>query len=162
MKTSEFLELLRTHSSKALLFEYAPGKRIGANYHITEVKNLQIESVDCGGQVDAWPETIVQLWENPAESGKQSYLSAFKAKAILDRVHSIKPMDRDAVLRFEYGNPSFHTAQLYVKSTQTEGNALVISLHSSPTLCKAEEACGVTKTTEPALSGCCDQSSGCC
>ncbi|NER09656.1 hypothetical protein SAMN06265375_101828 [Muriicola jejuensis] len=162
MKTSEFLELLREHSSKALVFEYGSGQRIGANYHITEVKNISVESVDCGGRSDSWRETVIQLWENPGEADKRTYLSTYKARAILDRVHALKPMDTEAVLRFEYGNSSFHTAQLYVKGAKTDGRELTFTLQSAPTLCKAEETCGVTKVEEPAGSGCCDPASGCC
>ncbi len=162
MKTSDFLNLLKEHSSKELVFEYAPGQRIGANYHITEVKNIQVEAVDCGGRVDSWQETVVQLWENPAEMDKQKYLTAFKAKAILDRVHTLKPMDSEAVIRFEYGNPSFHTAQLYVKEISADNRSLILGLQSSSTLCKAEEVCLVDHAAETATSSCCDTISGCC
>ena len=44
MKTKEFLEVLNTHKNKELLFEYLPGDFVGANYHITEVKNITIVS----------------------------------------------------------------------------------------------------------------------
>ena len=47
MKTQELLELLETQKNKSLLFEYSPGKIVGANFHITEVKNTTINSVDC-------------------------------------------------------------------------------------------------------------------
>ena len=65
MKTQEFLDLLKSHQDKSLLFEYTAGQMVGANYHITEVKHTTIESVDCGGRMDAWNETVIQLWESP-------------------------------------------------------------------------------------------------
>ncbi|GGD47799.1 DUF6428 family protein [Muriicola marianensis] len=162
MKTSDFLQLLKEQSSKELIFEYAPGQKVGANYHITEVKNVIIESVDCGGRMDSWRETVIQLWESPAEINKTSYMSSFKAKSILDRVHSLKPMDQDAVLRFEYGNPSFHTAQLYANDIRVGSRDITIVLDSSPTRCKAEDICGVGAVPEPVESGCCEPGSGCC
>ena len=79
MKTADFLSLLQDHQGKSLLFEYAPNLLVGANYHITEVKHLSIDSVDCGAGVDAWKETIVQLWESPADLGKTEFMSAYKA-----------------------------------------------------------------------------------
>ncbi len=70
MKTNELFDLLSQHTGKSLLFEYSPGRLVQANYHITEVKHMQIDSVDCGARTDAWKETIIQLWESPEELGK--------------------------------------------------------------------------------------------
>ena len=61
MKTQEFFNVLEQHKDKSLLFEYAPNLLVGANYHITEVKHILVDSVDCGSQTDSWRETIVQL-----------------------------------------------------------------------------------------------------
>lgn len=70
MKTEEFLQILKQHQDKSLLFEYAPNLLVGANYHITEIKHITVDSVDCGAGVDAWKETIVQLWEDLTSLGK--------------------------------------------------------------------------------------------
>ena len=70
MKTQEFLNVLKENKSKALLFEYQENKFVDTNYHITEVKNTAIHSVDCGGRADQWNETVIQLWESPKEKGK--------------------------------------------------------------------------------------------
>jgi len=74
MKTNEFLSLLKEHADKSLLFEYKSGHFVGANYHITEVKNISIESVDCGAGTDFWKETIIQLWESPKENDTLEYM----------------------------------------------------------------------------------------
>ena len=92
MNTQTFLNTLNANLNKELLFEYAPDKFVNANYHITEIKNLIIDSVDCGGKANTWKETIVQLWENPLEIGKRSYITTTKAVEIFDRVNSIKPL----------------------------------------------------------------------
>ena len=70
MKTKELFNILNSNQDKALLFEYAPNLLVGANYHITEVKHIKVDSVDCGARVDNWNETIVQLWESPDELEK--------------------------------------------------------------------------------------------
>ena len=48
MKTKAFLELLTTNPDKSLLFEYQTNKAVPEGYHITEIKNISIDSVDCG------------------------------------------------------------------------------------------------------------------
>jgi len=57
MKTKEFLFLLNEHQNKSLLFEYKEGQFVGANYHITEIKNITVDAVDCGAGTDFWKET---------------------------------------------------------------------------------------------------------
>ncbi len=162
MKTQEFLQLLEAHSGKALLFEYAPGHYVGANYHITEIKNLTIDSVDCGAKADSWNETIVQLWESPDEKDKTEYMSAFKALGILKKVDSIRAMDRDAEVKFEYSNSRFHTAQLFVDDVLWDNNKFLLKLAVEKTDCKAKEACGVPVTVQVGNENSCAPGSGCC
>ncbi|MAZ73198.1 MAG: hypothetical protein CMC70_08610 [Flavobacteriaceae bacterium] len=163
MKTSEFLELLKEHQSKSLLFQYAPQQLVGANYHITEVKHIKIESVDCGAQTDSWNETVIQLWESPSELGKTEYMSSLKALGILNKVGKMKPYDLSSEIKFEYSNALFHTAQLFVGDFEIYGNNLVINLNIQKTDCKAKELCGVPETaTVSEDSNSCAPGSGCC
>ena len=159
MKTSEFLSLLREHPNKSLVFEYQSGKKVGANYHITEVKNITIDSVDCGAGTDYWKETIIQLWESPTEKDKKVYLSAYKAMGILSKVDRIKPMVKEAEVKFEYSNPEFHTAQLFVNEHIVQGDTLLLRLGVEKTDCKAKETCGIP---EENTSTSCAPGSGCC
>jgi len=169
MKTQEFLNLLAEHSNKSLLFEYAPEQYVGTNYHITEVKHLTIDSVDCGAQTDAWKETIVQLWESPLEKGKTEYMSVLKAQGILHKVGKMKPYVNDAEVKIEYSNPNFHTAQLFVNDFVTLDDKLIFKLAVEKTDCKAKELCGVpepiVKVAEKVMEkvdACCSPESGCC
>tara|TARA_R110001632_G_scaffold155584_3_gene273766 strand:- start:559 stop:1047 length:489 start_codon:yes stop_codon:yes gene_type:complete len=162
MKTSDFLSLLQDHQDKSLLFEYAPNLLVGANYHITEVKHITVDSIDCGGKVDAWKETIVQLWESPGELGKTKFMSALKAMEILAKVGQLKHYNMDAELKIEYSNAHFHKAQLFVNDFEIRGNNLLVKLAIDQTDCKAKELCGVL---EPAMSeeeGSCTPGGGCC
>lgn len=164
MKTQEFLQVLQDHQEKALLFEYAPNLLVGANYHITEVKHVTIDAVDCGAGVDAWKETVVQLWEDPQELGKTTFMNAGKAIEILTRVGAIKPYRMDAEVKLEYSNTNFHTAQLFVYDFEIRGGNLLIKLATQPTDCKAKEICGIGATMsqeEPASQGC-TPGGGCC
>ncbi|TGV01786.1 DUF6428 family protein [Flavivirga rizhaonensis] len=165
MKTQELFKVLEQNQDKSLLFEYAPNLLVGANYHITEVKHLAIDSVDCGAQVDTWKETIIQLWESPNELGKTEYMSVYKALAILNKVGKMKSYDLDAEVKFEYSNATFHTAQLFVNDFEIRGNNLLVKLAIEKTDCKAKELCGVPEPTEAASKEtevCCSPDGNCC
>lgn len=158
MKTQEFLSLLEKHKEKALLFQYAENLIVGANYHITEVKHITIDSVDCGAQKNNWKETIIQLWESPDELGKTEFMSVFKALSILKKVGKIKQYVFDAEVKIEYSNAMFHTAQLYINDYEIKSNNLIIKLAVAKTDCKAKEICGITEVPENK----CAPNSGCC
>ena len=163
MKTQEFLQLLETHKNTSLLFEYTPERLVGANYHITEVKHITVDSVDCGAQTDAWKETIIQLWESPSEIGKTEYMSSYKALAILKKVGTMKAFDLDSEVKFEYGNSIFHTAQLFVNDYEIRNNNLLFKLAIEKTDCKAKETCGIPEAVEAeAEDACCAPGGGCC
>jgi hypothetical protein len=163
MTTQEFFNTLKEHQDKSLLFQYMPGQLVGANYHITEVKHITVDSVDCGARTDTWKETIIQLWESPSEIGKTECMSCNKALGILNKVGEMKPYNETSEVRFEYSNALFHTAQLYVKNIEVHGSNLVLNLASQKTACKAEDICGVPEllTTE-ASENSCAPGSGCC
>ncbi|GAA4275265.1 DUF6428 family protein [Aquimarina gracilis] len=161
MNTSDFITLLAENREKSLLFEYAPGMLVGTNYHITEVKHVTVDAVDCGAGTDSWKETVIQLWESPKELGKPDYMSAYKALGILKKVGTMKSYDMDAPVRIEYGNAMFHTAQLHVTGFLAKDNELIIKLSVQPTDCKAKETCGVPETVA-AANNACAPGSGCC
>ena len=163
MKTQELFEVLEAHKDKSLLFEYTTNQLVGANYHITEVKHIAIDSVDCGAQTDAWNETIIQLWESPAEIGKTEYMSTYKALGILKKVGTMKAYDMTSEVKFEYSNSLFHTAQLFVNDYEIHGDNLIFKLAIEKTDCKAKETCGVPETMEVvANEASCEPGGGCC
>ena len=161
MKTSEFFDLLETHKDKALLFSYTPGKWIGANYHITEVKHLKIDSVDCGSSTDAWNETIIQVWESPSEVDKKEFMSVYKALGILKKVGKMKAYDLKAEVKIEYGNDHFHTAQLFISDYSIAQAQLQIHLAVEKTDCKAKDACGIPEIAMEESTSC-TPGGGCC
>jgi hypothetical protein len=161
MKTQELFSVLKEHGEKSLLFQYAPNQIVAANYHITEVKHIQVASVDCGGQMEHWNETIIQLWESPTEIGKTDFMPSHKALEILNRVGTMKSYDQESLVRFEYSNALFHTAQLFVTDFEIHGNNLVLNLSVADTDCKAKELCGVPEPAS-ASNNSCAPGSGCC
>ncbi|MCB4807456.1 DUF6428 family protein [Tamlana sp. 62-3] len=166
MKTQELLNVLNQNKNKSLLFEYAPNLLVGANYHITEVKHVTIESVDCGAQTDAWKETVIQLWESPSELGKTEYMTVLKALGILNKVGKLKSYEANAEVKFEYSNANFHTAQLFVNDFEIRNNNIIFKLAVEKTDCKAKGICGVPEEA-PVLENtsnepCCSPDGNCC
>ena len=141
MNTQKFIETLKSNLGKNLLFEFSPNELVKANYHLTEIKSLDISSVDCGGKRNAWKETIIQLWENPLEIYKTDYMQTSKALEIIERVDSIQPIDLNTVVKIEYGNDKFHTAHLLIENIIENEDAVIFQLHNDITQCKASDQC---------------------
>jgi len=161
MKTQDFLNALQNNPNKSLLFEFAPNQLVGANYHITEVKHITVDSIDCGAQTDSWKETIIQLWESPYELGKTEFMSVYKALGILNKVGKMKTYVSDAEVKIEYGNATFHATQLFVDRLEARGTNLIVKLSVQKTDCKAKELCGLPEEPTTAQSSC-SPNSGCC
>ncbi|WP_242203050.1 DUF6428 family protein [Aestuariivivens insulae] len=173
MKTQDLFTILENNKDKALLFEYTPSLFVGANYHITEVKHVNIDSVDCGAQTDAWKETIIQLWESPNELDKTEYMSVYKALSILKKVAKMKPFALTSEVKFEYSNATFHTAQLFVNDFDIRDNNLIFKLAVEKTDCKAKSTCGTSASSNTNVSTqpeavlaetepCCSPGGNCC
>ena len=162
MKTDEFLLLLEENQNKSLYFEYRAGQFVAPNYHITEVKNITIDSVDCGAGTNFWKETIIQLWESAQEKETREYMSAEKALGILKKVDGIKPMEGNTEVKFEYGNADFHTAQLFVNDYEIRNDQLILNLNVEKMDCKAKDTCGVPVAANTKEEVYCNPESCCC
>ena len=165
MNIKELLSVLRENKNKELLFEYTENRFAGTNYHLTEVKNVLFETVDCGGAINDWKETHIQLWESPTEIGKEDYITTDKAVAILDRVNGIRPLWNETDVKIEFGNKDFHTSVLSIRSVISDYGSVTIRLFADETGCKAPEACGVSVNAQESKlkeEACCSPQSGCC
>ena len=161
MQTAEFIQLLEKHPKRNLSFEYAPGKYVRADYHVTEVKNVQIEATDCGGRQDSWKETVVQLWANPEAEEPNHRLTSTKVLDILKRVSGLQPLMKNTPVKIEYGDKDFHTAQLNITGHKLENNHLIVSLGVEHTTCKAKDRCGIPEVVGSNARECAP-GSGCC
>ncbi|EDM45544.1 hypothetical protein SCB49_07042 [unidentified eubacterium SCB49] len=162
MKTSELFTLLKDNDNKALLFGYNNTALVAQNYHITEVKHTAIKAVDCGGKMDEWNETIIQLLEPETYNGEAA-MSCFKAAGILNKVGKMAAYDMNATVKFEYGNANYHTAHLPVEQVLVGETKIIIQLGTDTTQCKAPDTCGLplekaTTNTENT----CTPGGGCC
>jgi hypothetical protein len=152
MKTQQFLELLTQNEANELIFEFQEGQFIPKAYHITEVKNVHIESVDCGGRPDEYFQTVVQLWHDGKEE-TETFMTAKTAAKIFDTVNKIKPLKLDTPIFFEWGDANTRTSVYEVNAVHILGNQLIVKTFVPPTACKpkyelelAGECCG---------TGCC-------
>ena len=142
MKTSEFIERLRASKGKQLLFTNVDGSTIRSGYHLTEIKAVTFDTVDCGGQKNRWNETILQLWV--PESSDDDYMSTGKFVSIYDKVRRLVSLDEDAEVRIEYGDENFFPTAYHVTSITQSDEALRVVLEPPTTTCKARDR--VTKT----------------
>jgi hypothetical protein len=147
---SSFKAELQQHPELVLQFQYAPDKWVNANYHITEIKQAPIVSVDCGGVMNAWTEIIVQLWE-PTEQEEGRAMQVKKALSIINLVESKLPLNPKGIVKIEFGNSAFDTRQLFPGEFKIDGENLVLDLTPDVTQCKAINrggSCGTTETGE--------------
>jgi hypothetical protein len=147
---SSFKAELQQHPELVLQFQYAPGKWVNANYHITEIKQAPIVSVDCGGVMNAWTEIIVQLWE-PTEEETGRAMQVKKALSIINLVESKISLNPNGIVKIEFGNSAFDTRQMFPGEFKIDGENLILDLSPDATQCKAINrggSCGTTETGE--------------
>lgn len=152
-----FKAALLQHPEQILQFEYAADKWVNPDYHITEIKQAPIVSVDCGGVMNTWTEVIVQLWE-PAKKEHIRAMKVSKALSIITLVEQKLPLNPNAVVKIEFGNTQYDTRQLYPASMNLSGEDFIINLIPDETQCKALNRKYNTEKSE----GNCDPKAGCC
>ncbi len=160
MKTKVFLDLLESNPDKELVFEYGANQFVPNAYHITEVKNVHVESVDCGGNAHDFDQTVVQLWVNGIEKQDRA-MTASKAKKIFDIVDSVKPLDITSPIFFEWGNTGLATSTYDINEISESSEKIVVKLFVPPVQCKPKTL-AVADLESSESGGCCSPSGGCC
>ncbi|MBW4891477.1 hypothetical protein KXQ82_17245 [Mucilaginibacter sp. HMF5004] len=177
-----FKNLLLQNPDMDLQFQYAGDKWVDASYHITEIKQAPIVSVDCGGVMNSWTEIIVQLWE-PENQQQLRAMKVSKALSIIDVVEKVLPLNPLGTVKIEFGNSGFDTRQMYPNELIADGDNLVVDLRPDAVQCKAINrggSCGTTDTGEECCApntekpkielknlavtadACCTPGGGCC
>lgn len=178
---STFKSTLQQNPELTLQFQYAEGKFVDASYHITEIKQAPIVSVDCGGVMNSWTEIIIQLWE-PSVKDSERAMQVKKALSIVNLVEKTLPLNPIGIVKIEFGNTEYDTRQMYPGNITIEGDNLIVDLTPDFTQCKAigrggscgttaegEECCAPAVTEKPkielinlASGATCTPGSGCC
>ena len=156
MKTNEFLFALRDAVDQPLLFGDLAGHVVQRGYHLTEIKAAKFDTVDCGGQLNHWRETIVQLWL--PEDADPSYMTVGKFLKIFDKVAGILPLDREAEIRVEYGDEKFFPSLYHVRAVTHERDATHVRLEAPAMTCKARDR----RLGDFVLGSCCNTAAPTC
>ena len=128
------LATLAPHDDKPLTIEYG-GRQVQAGYHITEVKAGSFVTLDCGGNPDAWQETILQVEDLPAEDGRAA-MSVGKFRGILAQVDRKVRLHDSARLTFEIGAPDVPIQVYDVAEVVVDETTAIIRLGARPAICK--------------------------
>ena len=142
-----FKEALLKHPDLELQFQYAEGKLVDAAYHITEIKQAPITSVDCGGVMNNWTEIIIQLWV-PENEAKERCMKVSKALSIVDIVEKMLPLDPNGTVKIEFGNSDFDTRQMFPSNLIVNEGNLTVDLRPDAVQCKAITRGGSCGTDE--------------
>ncbi|SHJ05324.1 hypothetical protein SAMN04488096_107153 [Mesonia phycicola] len=151
MKTTEFLNVLKENTDLPVYFEYQPGDFVRTDYHLTEIKNVDFDTVDCGGVQNKWQEVHVQIWENVTPEPNHQ-LTGAKVLSIFEVVNKVRETLNDAEILFEYQNQNFHKATLPVSGYELRENLLIFRLGEGFTTCKAKDR---ATTEEEKAQACC-------
>ncbi len=157
MTTNEFITALRKAPKDRLLFVNEAGDVVHAGYHLTELKAAHLDTVDCGGQMNRWNETVLQLWV-PANADEE-YMTGRKFLSIFDKVAGMIPLQFEAEIRVEYGDEDFFPSLYHVRAVTRNNGTTRVLLEPPSTTCKARDR----RLKEVETEACCQSvEAGCC
>ena len=143
MYLSEFKQQLGANPDNTLTIVLPGGRKIPADFHVTEVGHVTRNFIDCGGTVRSLQSCLLQVWL--ARNDKDHRLTAGKLASILDLAKSVIPAS-DIEVEIEYAEGA--VSQYRAATVVAAKGATTITLGDKETDCLAREACGLE-------SGCC-------
>jgi len=156
MKTSDFLTTLRQHTNLPLLFRAGPDF-IRPGYHLTEVKRVSYDTMDCGARMNRWTEAQFELWAPPhtGDLPGEDPMPADKFLRIVDRVEQELPLPGEAPARILAGFDGQPAVLHDIVSITPESGRLWVELSPDRARCKAAE-----RRTPASPGGCCGGETG--
>ena len=151
------LARLDGHDDLPLSISYAD-RVTQAGYHVTEVKAGSFATLDCGGNPDAWQETVLQVEDIPPQ-GERAQMTAGKFRKILEQVDRKVRLNHDARLTIEIGQPGEAMRVFDVADIAIEGDRATLTLGVRAAICKPRHRAQLAET-----ASCCAPASkaGCC
>ena len=151
MNTSVFLTALRAQPNLALVFR-AGSRLINAGYHLTEVKRVAYDTMDCGGLTHRWNESQFEIWVPSLANAlpARGHMPAAKFLAIVDRVERTLPLDGETPARIHAAFEGLPAALYDIAGATATDGQLWIDLIADRTRCKAAE-----RRVASATGGCC-------
>ena len=144
-----FLDALEAHGAKALVLAYGNGQQVQAGYHVTEVKAGSFVTLDCGGNPDAWRETVLQVEDIPGAKGSAP-MSVAKFLSILGKAGSRVQLDREARLTWEVSRPGDPMQVYDVAGIKIENDRAIVLFSPRPAICKPRH-----RTQQAGAPACC-------
>lgn len=157
---TRMLATLAPHDDKALVFAYETGSEVRSGYHVTEVKAGSFVTLDCGGNPDAWQETILQVEDIPAKDGG-THMRVGKFRSILAQVDRKVRLNGDARVTIEISRPDEAMRIYDIAAIDVDGDRAVVQLGERPAICKPRHRA----QQEAAAAACCSPATGsasCC
>lgn len=138
MNTQKFIEQLESNPELKTSFYFMDKQLVPDHYHITEIKNIISESVDCGKTKHIEKLTVVQLWATNEDIGKHQLYNN-KIGTIFQGIDNALGLNKEAEILFEYGDAQNRTASYKIENIVVEDNALVVTLYVPKTECKPKK-----------------------
>lgn len=155
MTTASFLAVLRQHPGLPLVFG-AGAETLPPGYHLTEVKRVAYETMDCGAAAHRWRETQFELWVpagEPADPARAP-MGAGKFLRIVDRVAAALPLAGEAEARVLAAIGGGAAVLHDIVGATAAGGRLRVELRPERTRCKAAERRAAAATAAEPKAGC--------
>jgi len=136
---------LADHPDAALVFE-AGDDFLQPGYHVTEIKQAAVSSLDCGKGTDQWNEVIIQLLDGRSGPGNH-YMLTSKFLSILE---SLNPAD-ESDLYFEFPESNGVIRKLSIHSIDSSAGQTRVALAGEKAVCKP----AVRARASGGSGGCC-------
>jgi Family of unknown function (DUF6428) len=154
------LSALGQHAGKALIIHYGD-RTIRPGYHVTEVKAGSFVTLDCGGNPDAWQETILQV-EDLGPEGERSFMPVGKFTGILNQVGQRVRLYPEARLTFEVGPPGVPMQVFDVDTLQVGADQIDLRLGARTAICKPRHRAEQQEKTSQCCAPPASKGSSCC
>lgn len=132
MTLTDLAEMLKTLDANAPLVFSTPNAVIGGGYHVSELKALNITSIDCGGRTSQWREAALQLLDGSAGEHMKVGKFAGILKSSLRKVDGLS----DAPVHVEFAPNNAGLRRFEIGSVQTIQNRVEIALSETKATCK--------------------------
>lgn len=129
---AELLPQLSAAPADAPVVFRTPQGEIGAGYHLTELKLAQINSIDCGGNLNDWTETQLQVLDGQIGA----HLQVGKITEILQRSAKALPGLMEARLSIETAPGNQGLGRYSIGSVQVSDDRVLVDLSADRATCK--------------------------
>jgi hypothetical protein len=115
---------------------------IGPGYHVTELKHLAVNSIDCGGQRSSWDEAQLQL----LDGRDGTHMSVGKFVTIAQRSMAAVGGLGEVPLSVEYAPQNQGLHRYHIGKTTPASDGLRLSLLPDAALCKPASKFGLSRS----------------